>query len=95
MQFNLDLSGLGGSISETLGSMNPIFFIVAGLVIASQVLSWGIDMLRSWRENREADEEDAAWHAQAEANGWLDENGVVNDKYVVDTYGKRHYDDPD
>ena len=51
MDFTLDLANLGTSVSTSLASMSPLFFVVAGLIVAGGILAWGVSMLKKWRTN--------------------------------------------
>lgn len=53
MLFNLDLSGLGAAVTNSLQGLTPLFLIVGGLIVASAILAWGVEMLQSWRGDGE------------------------------------------
>lgn len=76
MIFDLDLSGLGASVSSYLSSLAPWFYVVGGLVVAGGIVSWGIGLLRDWQSNQEDQANLAEWRER----GWIDDDGVFTQK---------------
>lgn len=95
MIFDLDLSGLGASVSSYLASLGPWFYVVGGLVVAGGIVSWAIGLLRDWQAERE----DWAYIAEMKEKGWINDDLTFTEEglaeYRLERFGKLHYDDPD
>jgi hypothetical protein len=90
--FVFPVDGLAPAVQKTIDSLGPIFTIGAGLLVAGEILFWGIGMLRSWQTDREsANMSDLELYEHYRARGdsrWKDYEDAA-----VDAYPERFYSD--